>query len=94
MTRGEKWILASLCLVLISWVLEIFDKWPVLAAHLKPINWIMIALIHLAALLVLIGAYASTPKATSARRQVLLAAVVVVISWSMYISLIAKLVEH
>ncbi len=94
MKKQEKWILGSLCLVLISWGVEIFDKWPVLVAHLTPISWIMIAMIHVAALLGLIGVYRNVPEGTPLRWQVLLTAVIVIISWSMYLSLLGRFVSQ
>jgi hypothetical protein len=94
MKKQEKWVMGSLCLVLISWGVEIFDKWSVLVAHLTPTNWLMIAIIHVAILLGLIGVYGNVPEGAPARWQVLLTAVIVIISWSMYLSLLGRFVSH
>jgi uncharacterized protein YhhL (DUF1145 family) len=87
----EKLVWFGLCLVLVSWGLELFSVWPVLAAHLNRANWAMLVLIHPAALLSLMGAYANAPQGTKARGQVLLAAVIVIISWSQDFALMGKI---
>jgi hypothetical protein len=71
--------------------LEIYNVRPILAAHLTRNNWIMLALIHSAVLLSLMGVYANTPKGTRLGGQTLLATVLVLISWSMNLSLIGKI---
>ena len=91
MRSREKWSVAALCLVLIAWGLQLFHVWPVLVAHLSPSNWIMIALIQPAALLALIGVYARVPKDTAVRWEVVLATVLVIMSWSMNLSLVGKI---
>lgn len=87
----EKLVWGGLFLVLISWGLELFAVWSVLTAHLTWSNWMMIVLIHPAVLLTLIGAYFNTPKGTTARVQVLTAAVFVIISWSQNFALMGKI---
>jgi hypothetical protein len=54
----------------------------------------MIAIIHVAILLGLIGVYGNVPEGAPARWQVLLTAVIVIISWSMYLSLLGRFVSH
>jgi hypothetical protein len=54
----------------------------------------MLVLIQLAVLLALISAYANAPKGTSARLEALLATVLVIISWSMNLSLMGKIGGH
>jgi len=87
--RGEKLGWALLCLALLSWGVEIFDKWRLLVAHLTPASWITLALMHPVVLLWLIIVYTGTPKGTPARLKVLPAAAFVIISWSMDLSLIS-----
>jgi len=87
----EKVGLAALCLVIVSWGLEIFDTWPLLVAHLTRGNWIALALMHAATLLLLIGVYAQAVKGTRTRREALLATIFAIISWSMDFSLIGKI---
>ncbi len=90
----EKLSLASLCLVLISWGWEISDNWSPLVAHLTSSNWIILVLVYVGVLLVLVGAYAKAPKGTPARLQVVVATVLVIISWSAHLSLIGKVGCH
>jgi hypothetical protein len=59
--RGEKLGWALLCLALLSWGVEIFDKWRLLVAHLTPASWITLALMHPVVLLWLIIVYTGTP---------------------------------
>jgi hypothetical protein len=90
----EKLSLASLCLVLIGWGSGISDSWPVLVAHLATSNWITLVLVHVGVLLMSMTAYAKAPKGTTARVLVVLATASMVASWSMYLSLIAKISSH
>lgn len=90
----EKLCLASLCLVLISWGWEISNNWSLLVAHLTSSNWIVLVLVSIGVPLVLVGAYSKTPKGSPARLQVVVATVLVIISWSAYLSLIGKVGCH
>jgi hypothetical protein len=90
----EKLSLASLFLVLISWGWEISDNWSLLVAHITSSNWIILVLVHVGVFLVLVGAYAKAPKGTPARLQIVLATVLVIISWSADLSLIGKVGCH
>ncbi|HZW97081.1 MAG TPA: hypothetical protein VFF64_29315 [Candidatus Eremiobacteraceae bacterium] len=94
MDTREKLMWCAFCLVFVAWGLELFAVWSVLAAHLNRSNWIMIVLIHPAALLALIAAYANAPTGTPARAQALLATVIVIISWSQDFYLMGKIGAH
>jgi Gram-negative bacterial TonB protein C-terminal len=86
----EKLILAFLSLSLIPWGLEILDKWSLLVAHLNLIDWVVIPLIHLVALIALISLFVEAPKGTPARLRGLFPIIFVLMSWSMDLSLIGK----
>lgn len=90
----EKLSMASLCLILISWGWEISDNWSLLVAHITSTNWIILVLVHVGVFLMLVCAYAKAPKGTSARLQIVLAIVLVIISWSAGLSLIGKVGCH
>jgi hypothetical protein len=90
----EKLSLVSLCLVLISWGWEISDNWPLLVAHITRSTWIILVLVPVGVFLMLAGAYAKAPKGTPARLQIVLATVLVIISWSADLSLIGKVGCH
>ena len=63
--------LTALRLVLIALGTEAVDAWPVLAERLTTRNWITIALMYPAILLLLIGLYARAPKGTPGRSDFL-----------------------
>ena len=86
----EKLLWGGVGLVVISWGLEIFNVWPILLAHLSRSNWITVALIYPAALVSIMAAYKSAPQRANVRGQILLATVLVLISWSATFSLIGK----
>jgi hypothetical protein len=90
---GEKVGLASVALALMSWGVEIFDKWS-LIARLTLAGWIALALMHTAVLILMIVVYAETPKGAPARFRVLLATAFAIISWTMNLSLIGKIGGH
>ena len=90
----EKLIWVALGLVLISWGLELFSVWPVLAEHLNRLNWAMLVLIHPAGLLALMSAYSNAPQGSKGRGPVLLAALIVIISWSQDFALMGKIAGH
>ena len=90
----EKLSLASICLVLISWGWEISDNWSLLVAHITSSNWMILVLVHVGVLLMLVGTYAKAPKGTPVRLQIVLATVLVIISWSADSSLIGKVGCH
>jgi hypothetical protein len=82
---------AALCLALLAWGVEIFDKWSLLVAQLTPVTWITLGLMHPAVLLSLIAVYVETSKGRPARLKVLMATAFVIMCWSMDLSLIGKI---
>jgi len=87
----KKLIWVALALVLISWGVVLFDVWSVLTAHLDKNNWMTLALIYPGASLALIGAYRGTLQGTRVGGQVLLAIVLVILSWSVAFALMGKI---
>jgi len=92
MGRRDKLALGALVLFILSVCFEFADAWPLLAARLRALDWIILAVVHSVASIALYGLYSKAARGESPRKwEVLLAASWVLMTWAADLSLVARI---